>query len=65
MEGGKGNGAELAGLRHTEGERAGDISGLGRGSSSVGCVENVNWGHWLYFHSRDWKFMSVLETGIG
>lgn len=45
--------AELAGLRHTEGERAGDISGLGRGSSSVGCVENVNWGHCLYFHSRD------------
>lgn len=41
-------------LNLTDGGRVGGKDGLGRGSSSIGWVEKVNWGVWRYFQSRDY-----------
>ena len=46
----------------TEGGREDGSGGLWRGSSSIGNVEKVNCGVWVYFHSNDCLKISVTAS---
>ena len=48
----------------TEGGRESGSGGFWRGSSSIGNVEKVNCGVWVYFQSSDCLEMSVSVSGI-
>ena len=50
----------------TEGGRESGSGGFWRGSSSIGNVEKVNCGVWVYFHSSDCskKSMSISVSDV-